>query len=390
MISKICRFIFMRFQYYILTFFNYVIPKNKEYIFIFDKKFKKDNVWAISDYLAHNDNGKRYNIYYYTDTVNESYSNIIFINNPIFALWKQMRSKYIFYSYRGDGIKIFKSAGDQIIVDTMHGSPLKNIGYLASKSRFNKLWKYEDSFDFILCVSDFFKEIVKKSFGANEEQCIVLGYPRNDIIFKEENTLDSINIMKGEYSKIILWVPTWRESINGEKNNESNKEFPILDLDNIGLLNDYLLNANILLIIKPHPFQLDLEIFHGIHSNIKIIKNHDLQQNKIEFYQLFTEVDALLTDYSSVYFDFLLTMKPIGFTIDDFDCYRDKRGFVVDSPLEIMPGDKITNLEELIIFITGIKENRDKFYTERKAINDLANKYKDGNSTKRIIEFLGM
>ena len=81
-------------------------------------------------------------------------------------------------------------------------------------------------------------------------------------------------------------------------------------------------------------------------------------------------------------------MKPIGFTIDDFGSYMDKRGFVVDNPLDIMPGEKITTIDELFKFINDVIEGNDKFYEERKRINDLANKYKDGDSTKRIIEFL--
>ena len=83
-------------------------------------------------------------------------------------------------------------------------------------------------------------------------------------------------------------------------------------------------------------------------------------------------------------------MKPIGFTIDDFDSYGDKRGFVVDNPLDIMPGEKIETIEGLISFIEDIKDGNDKYYGERKKINDLANRYQDGNSTKRLVEYLGM
>jgi len=163
-----------------------------------------------------------------------------------------------------------------------------------------------------------------------------------------------------------------------------------LNSKNIEYIQSFLSKNEILLIIKPHPNQLDLDIFKRGYKNILIIKDENLNEKDIFLYQIFQEVDALLTDYSSVYFDFLLTMKPIGFTIDDFESYEDKRGFVVDNPLELMPGHKITNLDELKRFILDIKEGKDDYYEERKKVNDLANKYKDGNSTKRLMDFLGI
>jgi CDP-glycerol glycerophosphotransferase (TagB/SpsB family) len=191
-----------------------------------------------------------------------------------------------------------------------------------------------------------------------------------------------------EYNKILLWMPTWRGHSRTGINTQSESEFPIINMNNIKRLDQYTREKNVLLMIKPHPIQLNLSILNENFQNIKVIKNKDLDDANMFLYQLFHEVDALLTDYSSVYFDFLLTMKPIGFTIDDFGSYMDKRGFVVDNPLDIMPGEKITTIDELFKFINDVIEGNDKFYEERKRINDLANKYKDGDSTKRIIEFL--
>jgi CDP-glycerol glycerophosphotransferase (TagB/SpsB family) len=181
-------------------------------------------------------------------------------------------------------------------------------------------------------------------------------------------------------------MPTWRGLISSGTNRESTTDFPIIDILNIDKLNDYLQNNNNLLIIKPHPIQISLDIF----DNIKIITDFDLNSRDIFLYELFNEVDALLTDYSSVYFDFLLTQKPIGFTIDDFDSYEDKRGFVVNNPLEIMPGSKIRTFMELITFLKDLNNECDNYSEERKNINNLVNKYHDKNSTQRILERFGI
>lgn len=202
--------------------------------------------------------------------------------------------------------------------------------------------------------------------------------------------LNKLNIEKKKFEKVILWMPTWRRHVKKGNNSESKIDFPVLNSNNIHILNHYLEKENILLIIKLHPNQYDLKFLHTKYSNIKVIKNEDLAKRNIELYQIFSEVDALLTDYSSVFFDFLLTMKPIGFVIEDINDYGNKRGFVIENPLEIMPGEKIYNLNELLRFLNNIRLEIDDYYQERLRVNYMANKYRDGNSCKRIIEYLKM
>lgn len=387
-IKQILHYIIYETLYYLFTVLNYIVPKSKKQIYIYDRDYKKDNVWAISEYLSSNKKYEDYKIYYYTKCKLTNKKNITYINNSIINIWFKFRSKYIFYSYKG--MKTFKTSRGQMIIDTMHGSPLKNIGYLSNDLKFKKIINLEKKFTYILCMSDFFKNVIKKSFGASLEQCLVLGYPRNDYMFSNEKKLKNLEIDKNNYNKVILWMPTWRGNRGSKKNKESDINFPIINKKNIYKLNELLIKKDILILIKPHPVQLKLDILSKNYSNIKIIDNDILNQKQIYIYEIFNEIDALLTDYSSVYFDFLLTMKPIGFTIDDFDSYGKNRGFVVDNPLDLMPGEKITDFDELISFISDINDGKDLFFEERKKINDMANKYKDGNNTKRILDYLGL
>lgn len=184
-VQKIFNFLIYKTEYYLLSVLNYIIPKSPKSVFISDRRYRKDNVWAIANYLSSNVKYEKYQIYYYTKKCIAPIGNITVISNSLYALWKQLRSKYIFYSYRD--VKQFKPVRNQIIIDTMHGSPLKRIGYLAGNSKFKKLWKFENTFSYILCNSDFFKNIIQKSFGAKEEQCLVLGYPKNDWIFTKND-----------------------------------------------------------------------------------------------------------------------------------------------------------------------------------------------------------
>lgn len=76
--------------------------------------------------------------------------------------------------------------------------------------------------------------------------------------------------------------------------------------------------------------------------------------------------------------------------LDDLEEYGDKRGFVVENPIELMPGQKIYNKEELLSFIDNLINNKDEYKEERKRINDLVNKYQDDKNCERILEFLGI
>lgn len=384
-INKIFKFLVMKSKYYILSFFNVILPKDKFKIYVFDRDFKKDNVWSLVTYISSEKKYSNFKIIYYTRLELIDFKNVSFVNRNTKAIWHQLTSKYIFYSY--DEIAKMYPKKNQIILNTMHGSPLKNIGYLASESKFKTLWKRERDFTHILCVSDFFKEIIMKAYNVPEHKCLVLGYPRNDLLFKRNINFEELYSLD-KYSNKIIWMPTWRRETKTGINRESDIEFPILNVENIGNISKHLKATNTLLVIKPHPFQTELDIFKNKYQNIKILTNEFLNENDIDLYSIFKSFDAMLTDYSSVYFDYLLLDKPIGFTLDDFDVYSEKRGFVVENPIEIMPGPIIKSYTSLIRFIDNIHENTNDFDLKRKDIKNLANKFYDNNSSKRISEEL--
>ena len=107
-------------------------------------------------------------------------------------------------------------------------------------------------------------------------------------------------------------------------------------------------------------------------------------------YSLVGQSDALITDYSSIYFDYLLTQKPIGFVIDDIDSYSDKRGFVVENPEDYMAGEKIKDVSGLKQFIDGILDGKDLWKEKRAEINDLMNPDKSMEYSKNILQFVGI
>ena len=142
-----------------------------------------------------------------------------------------------------------------------------------------------------------------------------LGYPRNDLLLKEHEKLDLLFVNLEIYNlakenKVIVYMPTHRES-EPSFGNKSVKELP-LDLEK---LNDFMKKQNAFFILKLHPFVSKL------YEN-KNFSNIVFYESQSDIYPVLKYTDILITDYSSVYFDFLLIDKPIIFFDYDYEEYR--------------------------------------------------------------------
>ena len=101
-------------------------------------------------------------------------------------------------------------------------------------------------------------------------------------------------------------------------------------------------------------------------------------------YELLGMADKLITDYSSVYIDYLILDKPIGFFIPDLKKYSNDRGFYENNLNESLPGPILEQDNDLIDFIIN---NEDNYSQKRKIINDKYNKYKDNKNSERILNY---
>ena len=125
-------------------------------------------------------------------------------------------------------------------------------------------------------------------------------------------------------------------------------------------------------------------------SNIIFLTNPQLDELDIHFYSLLKDTDALITDYSSVFFDYLLIDKPLAFTVDDLESYGKNRGFVFDNPMDYMPGMKLYVVSDFYDFLSNCLNGVDEYSQQRLDVNEKVNYYKDGNNCKRIIDFVGI
>lgn len=344
------------------------------------------NTGALFEYLIENKVNEKYKIYWLVND-KKRYNNIKIKNVKFLTMYKYNLIHY-FHIFTAryliwDNKAIHKVRKEQKSIYLTHGAPpLKSV---------KEVIDLPQNIDFVLCPSEEVIDIMTEQFNISKDKLNIVGHPRNDFLYKKWGMMQKIygdNI----YLKKIIWMPTFRKLKNTDRV-DSNKEFklgiPLFDeIKQIKELNKILKDNNILLIIKIHPGADLSMITANSYSNINILSDEQMKSLGINLYKLLPETDALITDYSTVAFDYLLLNKPIGYIIDDIDEY--KLGFSIENPLELMPGHKIKEIKDLYLFIEDLKSGQDKYKDFRKKVCKLTNKYSDSNNRKRICENIGL
>ena len=163
-----------------LDIINRLIKKDKESIFIYSNLGFRDNIKAIFDYLIENKYNSEFRITvslnnyeeYEKTYQNLNIPNIKFVSN-LKGVFSFFRCKYCFYCF---GKYPIKPAPGQVVFNLWHGMPLKRIGNMVKgceKVNYNY-------FTHLLCTSEFFRDIMKKSFNCSDNEIVICGQPRTD------------------------------------------------------------------------------------------------------------------------------------------------------------------------------------------------------------------
>lgn len=341
------------------AFYHYLIKNN------YNQKYKI--VWMLR-------NDKPNNLPYNVDGFN--------MFKPSFRKYYYIcKAKFITY----DHVPIEKVRSDQLVCYLTHGP----VGLKAFKGKFI----LPEKLDYCLCPSEYLAPLLAYQYSIkfpNKKQ-VILGYPMHDVFYQNE-VGDLRKIIFSKYRKAIIWMPTFRKPIQFDRN-DSDIELPMgipifNDMDELVDLNNMLKEKESFLIIKIHPMQ-DMKTVKvkGL-SNIMILDGKSVKKLGIDNYRLMKDADALISDYSSVAYDYLHLDRPIGYTLDDMEHY--KVGFIIDNPSELMAGHIIYNKKQFINFIEDVINNKDPYKEERRKLFDKVFKYHDGDSCKRLTEFMGI
>lgn len=261
------------------------------------------------------------------------------------------------------------------IINLWHGVPLKKIGMEQENlGRLTKLYyKYlfADNYEAVVTTSEELIPVMSRSFLVEPERVKVWGQPRNDMLFQKMDAGEQMkNIFRGErlpeFTRLLLYAPTFRD--HGET-----KVFPFPEFEGAGReaalkrLQEFLEKHQSMLCIRMHLYEKEgyewLRVLDHPGSRIRFL-NEDRVKDIMEVLAMF---DLLITDYSSIYIDYLLLERPMLFLPYDREDYLKTRGFNFDYD-EVTPGPKPKSYAEFLNSIEGLLYNEMNYVENRKKI----------------------
>lgn len=257
------------------------------------------------------------------------------------------------------------------LINVWHGFPIKKLGtdshFLTEKQKSKVLGDFEG----LVVMSDEEAEIMSKCYHTKPENMWVTGYPRNDFSYiSNEKIIDSIPYIKGK--KVLMYAPTFRDS-------GKTRLFPFDDFDADKMI-DFLVKNNSILLLRIHKNEL---IEHNLEENewIRICDGNVVQ----EINELMSEIDLLITDYSSSYIDRLLIDKPTLFIPYDLEWFAQYRGLNFDYN-EVTPGAKTDTFDSFLREIKNYLDDPSRDSEKRQLIKNRFHKNPDNQSSKRVYD----
>jgi CDP-glycerol glycerophosphotransferase len=366
-----------------------ILPVNKK-IIVFESNMGRNytgNPKAVYEEMVRAGLDKEYRCYVILDN----------INTPIPGNAKKLRRTRVKYFFLMGiaGIWVSDSRMPKYIkkregvhyIQTWHGTPLKKLALdmdsvnMAGDTNIERYKKnfYENTrtWDYLLSQNSYSTEIFKRAF-AFDKKVLEIGYPRNDILFygNNEEYIKGIKQKLGlpEDKKILLYAPTWRDNEYYDKG--SYKFSNAMDFDKLmeKLGEEYVCIVKYHYLVKE---SLDWSPYKGFVYEFNMCE---------DIAMLYLAADMLITDYSSVMFDYSLLKRPMLFFTYDLENYKDNlRGFYFNF-LEEAPGPVVRTTEELIDSILHYTEDtyRDKCEAFYKKYNHADN----GKASEAVVELI--
>lgn len=359
-----------------INIFNlFPIKKNKIFIFSYYGNQYGCNPKYISEYLVKNYPKERFDIVWQFNNP-DAYKDISGIRTvktmTLKCFYELCTSKVIITNYRTT--ELFNKRKEQYYIQTWHSSlRLKQIEKDAEESLtddYIEMAKCDSKkCDLLLSGCKYSTDIFKRSFWYKGEifEC---GTPRSDILFKDNSSLtykvkNNLNI--DEYKKIVLYAPTFRKGDNLEAYNVDYKKIQDILKSKFGGEWVFLVR------LHPHLVTRSNELIYG--DNVIDATSYD------DIQELLSAADMLISDYSSLIFDFALTEKPCFLYVPDLEAYiNNDRGLYFD--IKELPFIYTLNNSELIEEIRNFDNN--KYKDRLKSFNLKVGSFENGDSCERL------
>lgn len=287
----------------------------------------------------------------------------IFLSSPVIVISHGIRMKY-FAPY-------YLDISSKFVVNLWHGAPLKRLNFqvVGWDTRDNRRQILRPS-RFVVC-SDVERLMIAACYRMMLDDIWVTGTPRNDVLIHGRS--DLLDKHPWLARKVILYAPTWRE-VGGPT-----RYFPFSDLA-WAEIETMLERHDAYLIVRGH-------IMHGLDQPPIPFGARIRSASHAEFpevQELLVHTDILVTDYSSICLDYVLTDRPIIFVPYDLESYATYRGFMMDYDL-LTPGPKVTTQRDFVAALDRYLDDPDADQERRRQVRDLLHKHLDGKACERLL-----
>lgn len=325
---------------------------NSRYLF----EYVKENLPEITPLFVINDPELR-------NSLSSKYGKQYFIETGSIQGIRQALSAGVWFTSAGlpaYGTGLHKK---RLIINLWHGVPLKKIALLdpnlkkAARIYFKKI--FSENYTCILTTSHELIPLMARSFAVSEDKIKVWGQPRNDGLFQKNDCREILGQLfpdLPEYTKTVLYAPTFRDYGQVQL-------FPFKDFDQ-KQLEAFLEEKNMLLFIRTHVAEQGSAAPY-LGKRIRFLGNEQAE----DVTGILNIFDCLITDYSSIYIDYLLTDKPMIFFPYDRQQYLDGRGMNFDYD-DVTPGPKPETFND---FLDALSPKEDFWKSERTRVNRLFN-----------------
>ena len=362
-LSKIRMLLLM--SYY--SFFYYKEKVNENWILI-DSKNGKDlgsNLLRITEELTNNPDYKGYRVFvacisskkrdickmkkkYHLDGV-----TVVKEKGFCYAKVTAM-AKYLFIDTSFPSW--FAKKKNQVLTNTWHGTPLKMMGKDVRNEAFDmgNVQKNHLIADYLIYPSDYMCECMTSAYFLNhlyQGKILYSGYPRNSVFFDKKRSEKLRKELHLEGKRLYGYMPTWRgalKKIDSSKITNQLKDY-FMDLDEK-------LEDDEIFLVRLHPFVANT-IDYSVYRHIRIFPEG------YEPYDILNICDCMVTDYSSVMFDYANSGKKIILFVYDRELYMDERGVYVS--LDTFPFPQVRSVNELLTELRMPKQYDDTQFREK-------------------------
>lgn len=289
------------------------------------------------------------------------------------------KAKYFFVS---EELNLPYKSKEQVITILGYYIPFKNdynLAYLQHSSSIAECTNY------YITTSLLSSNLIAHTYGIPLNKFEHLGFSRNDELLKcnERNRYREVigGLVDYPVERVILYTPTHRDYERHSKN--AVRSILGIEVDKCKLEN-FLRENKMVIVCKLHSAQMRDIISSDVPYGILLYdKNWHLG-----LCELMQASDALITDYTSAYFDYLLLNRPVLFNFYDFDKYKEYRGFSYDPLDPILAGDIYNDEKSFFEGLGRIVRNEDNMREKRQFVRELVHKYQDAGSSSRIFDLV--